>query len=270
MLGLVELDVMDSEQVPLIQQRIDILPVDQSSKVLGAAEIIFECVPETLQAKEQAYGALNEFCSEDAILTSTTSSILVTDMARFVKNPVRLFNMHWLNPAYIIPVVEISYHHGTQKEAIARVRSVVEAIGKLVVICGPAPGYIVPRLQALIMNEAARMVEEGVASAEEIDKATRYGLGLRFAALGVLEFIDFGGAEILQRASHQMSESINQNRYKAPAIIEDMVRDNKLGLKSGEGFYKYEESEVKDYQRDVLDRTLSMLRHVSSTGQLKL
>ena len=78
-------------------------------------------------------------------------------------------------------------------------------IGKLPVVCGPAPGYIVPRLQALVMNEAARMIEEGAATAEEIDKATRYGLGLRFAALGVVEFIDFGGSDILHHASREMS-----------------------------------------------------------------
>ena len=85
----------------------------------------------------------------------------------------------------------------------------MESIGKLPVVCGATPGYIVPRLQALVMNEAARMVEEGAATAEEIDKATRYGLGLRFAALGVVEFIDFGGADILHHASREMSASID-------------------------------------------------------------
>ena len=104
--------------------------------------------------------------------------------------------MHWLNPAYVIPVVEISTHPGTDAAAVARTREIMESAGKLPVVCGVAPGYIVPRLQALVMNEAARMVEEGVASAEEIDKATRFGLGLRFAALGVVEFIDFGGYDI--------------------------------------------------------------------------
>ena len=93
------------------------------------------------------------------------------------------------------------------------------AIGKLPVVCGVAPGYIVPRLQALVMNEAARMVEEGVATAEEIDRATRYGLGLRFAAIGVVEFIDFGGADILHHASREMAGSIDAARYAAPPVI---------------------------------------------------
>ena len=113
--------------------------------------------------------------------------------------------MHWLNPAYVIPVVELSTHPAPTPAVLARTKALMEAIGKLPVVCGAAPGYIVPRLQALVMNEAARMIEEGVATAEEIDKATRYGLGLRFAALGVVEFIDFGGSDILHHASREMA-----------------------------------------------------------------
>ena len=128
-------------------------------------------------------------------------------------------------------------------------------------LCGAAPGYIVPRLQALIMNEAARMVEEGVASAEEIDKATRYGLGLRFAALGVVEFIDFGGSDILHHASREMAGSVSRERYTAPAIVDRMVAEGRLGLKTGSGFYDYAGRDVAAYRRDVLARTLGMLRH---------
>jgi 3-hydroxybutyryl-CoA dehydrogenase len=111
------------------------------------------------------------------------------------------------------------------------------------------------------MNEAARMVEEGVASAEEIDKATRYGLGLRFAALGVVEFIDFGGCDILHHASREMSASISAERYRAPAIVDRMMEEGRLGLKTGSGFYQYEGRDVGAYRLDVLSRTLGMLRH---------
>ena len=129
----------------------------------------------------------------------------MTQLAQLVRRPERFLNMHWLNPAYLIPVVELSTHPGTDAAVLARTRALMEGIGKLPVVCGPTPGYIVPRLQALIMNEAARMIEEGAATAEEIDKATRYGLGLRFAAIGVVEFIDFGGSDILHHASREMA-----------------------------------------------------------------
>jgi 3-hydroxybutyryl-CoA dehydrogenase len=259
--GLSQLGVIDAAQVPAIAARVEFVRAGKAPAALAAAELLFEGVPETLDAKREAFEHINRHCSDDAILTSTTSSILVTELAAMVRRPERFLNMHWLNPAYVIPVVELSCHAGTDAGVLARTKSLMESIGKLPVVCGPTPGYIVPRLQALIMNEAARMIEEGAATAEEIDKATRYGLGLRFAALGVVEFIDFGGCDILHHASREMSGSIDRARYTAPAIVDRMVEEGRLGLKSGSGFYDYEGRDVAAYRRDVLSRTLGMLKH---------
>lgn len=259
--GLAQLGVIDAAQVGAIAARVDLVPEGDAPEALAAAELVFEGVPETLEAKREAFEQLNRHCRDDAILTSTTSSILVTQLAALVRLPGRFLNMHWLNPAYVIPVVELSCHAGTDAAVLARTKALMEGIGKLPVVCGPSPGYIVPRLQALVMNEAARMIEEGAATAEEIDKATRYGLGLRFAALGVVEFIDFGGCDILHHASREMSASIDPARYRAPAIVDRMVEEGRLGLKSGSGFYDYEGRDVAAYRRDVLSRTLGMLKH---------
>jgi 3-hydroxybutyryl-CoA dehydrogenase len=258
--GLAQLGALDAAQVEAIASRVELVRATQAPAALAAAELVFEGVPETLGAKRDAFEQLNRHCSDDAILTSTTSSILVTQLAGLVRRPERFLNMHWLNPAYVIPVVELSTHPATAPDVIARTRETMESIGKLPVLCGPAPGYIVPRLQALVMNEAARMIEEGVATAEEIDKATRYGLGLRFAALGVVEFIDFGGCDILHHASREMAGSIDPARYAAPAIVGRMVREGRLGLKTGSGFYDYEGRDTAAYRRDVLSRTLGMLK----------
>ncbi|WP_431512000.1 3-hydroxybutyryl-CoA dehydrogenase [Variovorax sp. DAIF25] len=259
--GLAQLGVIDAAQVEAIAARVQYVRAAQAPAALAQAELVFEGVPETLEAKREAFEQINAHCRDDAILTSTTSSILVTQLAALVRRPERFLNMHWLNPAYVIPVVELSCHPGTDPAVLARTRAIMEAIGKLPVVCGPTPGYIVPRLQALIMNEAARMIEEGAATAEEIDKATRHGLGLRFAALGVVEFIDFGGCDILHHASREMSASIDKGRYTAPAIVDRMVEEGRLGLKSGSGFYAYEGTDTAAYRRDVLSRTLGMLRH---------
>lgn len=259
--GLVAQGVLRPDQVPAIAQRVRLVRAPDAPAALRAAEMVFEGVPETLAAKREAFEHLNRHCRDEAILTSTTSSILVTQLADLVRLPQRFLNIHWLNPAYVIPVVELSCHPLTAPDVLTRAKALMEAIGKLPVVCGASPGYIVPRLQALIMNEAARMVEEGAATAEEIDKATRYGLGLRFAALGVVEFIDFGGCDILHHASREMSASIDKARYTAPAIVDRMVADGRLGLKTGSGFYDYEGRDVAAYRRDVLGRTLGMLRH---------
>ncbi len=259
--GLAGHGVLREEQVAPIAARVQLVRVDEAPAALAAAELVFEGVPETMAAKREAFDWLNRHCRDEAILSSTTSSILVTQLAALVRRPERFLNMHWLNPAYVIPVVELSCHDGTDADVLVRTKALLEAIGKLPVVCGATPGYIVPRLQALVMNEAARMVEEGAATAEEIDKATRFGLGLRFAALGVVEFIDFGGCDILHHASREMSQTIDPARYAAPAIVEDMVRQQRLGLKTGSGFYVYEGRDLAAYRADVLARTLAQLRN---------
>jgi 3-hydroxybutyryl-CoA dehydrogenase len=258
---LAQLGALEPAQVDAIAARVELVDAQGAPAAIARAELIFEGVPETMEAKRDAFEQINRHCTDDAILTSTTSSILVTQLAQLVRRPERFLNMHWLNPAYLIPVVELSTHPGTDAAVLARTRALMEGIGKLPVVCGPTPGYIVPRLQALIMNEAARMIEEGAATAEEIDKATRYGLGLRFAAIGVVEFIDFGGTDILHHASREMAGSVDRNRYTAPAIVDRMVEQGHLGVKTGSGFYDYTGRDIPAYRQDVLARTLAMLRH---------
>jgi len=259
--GLVQLGTLRSEQVATLADRVQLVDAAEAPAALAAAELLFEAVPETLAAKRDAFDVINRHGRDDTIVTSTTSSILVTQLAQLVRRPERFLNMHWLNPAYVIPVVELSTHPGLAPEVLARTKALMEGIGKLPVVCGPTPGYIVPRLQALVMNEAARMVEEGAATAEEIDKATRFGMGLRFAAIGVVEFIDFGGVDILHHASREMAETVDAARYAAPAIVGRLFDEGKLGLKTASGFHDYEGRDLAAYRRDVLARVLALLGH---------
>ena len=258
--SLASLGAMDPGAIDAIAGRVQWVDGADGAAALAGAEMVYEGVPETLDAKRDALAEIGRHCRADAVITSTTSSILVTQLAPLVARPERFLNLHWLNPAYLIPVVELSTHAQTSADAIARTRAAMTGIGKLPVVCGVAPGYIVPRLQALVMNEAARMVAEGVATAEEIDRATRFGLGLRFAAIGVVEFIDFGGADILHHASREMAGSIDAARYAAPPVIGRMMEEGRLGLKTGSGFYDYRDRDVGAYRRDVLARTLAQVR----------
>ena len=259
--SLVQLGTLRDDQVEPLAARVQLVDAAGAPAALAAAELLFEGVPETMEAKRDAFDAINRHCRDDAIVTSTTSSILVTQLAALVRRPERFLNMHWLNPAYVIPVVELSTHPGLSPEVLARTKALMEGIGKLPVVCGPTPGYIVPRLQALVMNEAARMVEEGAATAEEIDKATRYGMGLRFAAIGVVEFIDFGGVDILHHASREMAQTVDAARYAAPPIVGRMFEQGQLGLKTASGFHDYDGRDLAAYRRDVLTRVLGLLSH---------
>ena len=176
--------------------------------------------------------------------------------------PQRFLNVHWLNPAFLIPLVEFSAGDDTDPAVTDRLKAILEKIGKVPVLCAASPGYIVPRIQALAMNEAARMVEEGVASAEDIDKATKYGFGFRFATLGLLEFIDWGGGDILFYASRYLSNAIGSDRFAAPEIIKDNMKEKRRGLRDGQGFLNYDGMDIAAYQQERLAAFVAMLRHL--------
>lgn len=258
---LADLGMFDADQAKAHRARIHVVDLNHAPQALQNAGIIYEGVPETLDAKRDALGRICQAAPANAIIASTTSTMLASDLAGMVTHPERFMNAHWLNPAYIIPLVEISAHAATSAQALDTLKNNLKAIGKVPVQCACTPGFIVPRLQTLIMNEAARMVEEGVASAEDIDLATRYGLGFRFASIGVLEFIDYGGNDILYHASRYLADNLDPTRYTAPDIVKRYMHEGKIGLRSASGFLSYEGVDLNAYRRDVLARTLGMLRH---------
>ena len=190
--------------------------------------------------KQAALAEASRLAGEGPIIASTTSTILVDDLAGSIEHPGRFLNAHWLNPAYLVPLIELSPGRLTAPEVTVRMKALLEGIGKVPVVCAARPGFIVPRIQSLAMNEAARMVEEGVASAEDIDKAVIYGFGFRFAVLGLLEFIDWGGGDILHHASRYLVEALGDSRYAAPDIIATNMREGRIGMKTGQGFMNYE------------------------------
>jgi 3-hydroxybutyryl-CoA dehydrogenase len=256
------LGMFDAAQVSTILARVRFVGLADAGAALAQADVVFEGVPEVLDGKRDAFAFICRHVRSDAIVASTTSTFLVTELAAFVTHPERLLNAHWLNPAYIVPLVELSPHPGTSPAVVAGMKALLERAGKVPVVCAAAPGFIVPRLQALVMNEAARMVEQGLATAEEIDKATRYGFGFRFASIGVVEFIDFGGNDILYYASRYLAQAIDPARFAPPAIVEQYMEEGRIGLKTGKGFYDYSEVDADAYRRDVLGRSLGMLRHL--------
>lgn len=244
---LARLGLLEAAQVDTALGRVRLAARDEAAGDLARARVVFEAVPEQLDAKREAFGWLGRACAADSVIASTTSTFLVTELADMVREPGRFLNAHWLNPAYLIPLVEVSRGPRTTEAALQDLLAVLRLAGKTPVRCAPAAGYIVPRIQALAMNEAARMVEEGVASAEDIDTAVRLGFGLRFSVLGLLEFIDWGGGDILYYASRYLSGALDA-RFAAPAIIERNMEQGRNGLREGQGFYDYAGMDVEAYK----------------------
>jgi 3-hydroxybutyryl-CoA dehydrogenase len=253
--------LLTDDDAKTVIARVTVVSANDGTVALGRAGIVFEGVPELVELKREVLAAASKSVGPEVIIASTTSTILVDDLSGAVEHPRRFLNVHWLNPAYLIPLVEISPGAATDPAVIAEVKTLLEGIGKVPVVCAATPGFIVPRIQALAMNEAARMVEEGVASAEEIDKAIRYGFGFRYAVLGLLEFIDWGGGDILFYASRYLEGALGSDRYRAPDIISNNMRDGRIGLRSGAGFLDYTGLDIDAYREKRLAALVDMLRH---------
>jgi 3-hydroxybutyryl-CoA dehydrogenase len=248
------LGAFDATAIPVIMDRISICSLEDAAQGLAGCETVFEAVPEVLDAKRDAFALFDAHADEDAILASTTSTILSTELAGLTQRPEHFLNAHWLNPAFLMPLIELSPSDVTAGRTLSRLRELLEGMGKVPIVCKASPGYIVPRIQALAMNEAARLVEEGVASAEDVDKAVTYGFGLRFGVLGLLEFIDWGGGDILYYASNYLRDAFDDDRFKAPEVISQNMKEGRIGLKTGSGFFDYSKMDVEAYrQRRMAD-----------------
>src|SRR5215470_1617016 len=254
--------LFDAGKVDAIAARVTVVPEAGAAAALSSAVVIFEGVPEVLDLKRAALARASALAGPHPIIASTTSTILVDDLAGAIDHPERFLNAHWLNPAFLVPLVELSPGARTDPQVTARLKALLEGIGKVPVVCAPRPGYIVPRIQALAMNEAARMVEEGVATPEEIDKAIKYGFGFRFAVLGMLEFIDWGGGDILYYASRYLTQALGSDRYAAPQIVERNMKEGRIGLGTRQGFLDYENLDIDAYRRDRLKAFVAMLEEM--------
>ena len=231
--------------------RIGVLSKTQAPVFLQQCDLIMEGVSEVQAAKQEMFAWLDQHIPAQCIVASTTSTFLVSEIAAMLSHPERVINAHWLNPAYLIPLVELSKSSVTAAQVVQDLQQFLESIGKVTVVCNESAGYIVPRIQALAMNEAARMVEEGVATAAEIDKAIRTGFGLRFSVLGMLEFIDWGGGDILYYASQYLQQELGE-RYRPPQIIQNNMDKKHNGMREGKGFYDYAQVDVNAYKLQVM------------------
>src|SRR6266705_1800912 len=215
---------------------------------LDACAFVQEALPELLDLKREVLGRISTRVGAGAIIASTSSTIAPRHLADAVERPERFLVAHWLNPAHIVPLVEVVAGQATAAAVVDRAIEVLEALGKVPVRCADSPGFIGPRLQALLMNEAVRLVEEGVASPEDVDRAFRAGMGFRYAQVGIFEFIDWGGVDILHRASRFLADALGDDRFKPARLVEEKIARRELGPKTGRGFF--------DYAGDGCERTL--------------
>lgn len=254
--------ILSTPQLDDILQRIAIVSRSAGEEKLADADVIFEAVSEVVEIKKSTYAWLSETAATNAIIASTTSTMLSDTLAEFVVNSARFTNAHWLNPAYLMPLVEISPAQSTHPTTVTRLKALLEGMGKVPIVCKASPGYVIARLQSLVMNEAARIVEEGVASVEDVDKAVKVGFGIRYATLGALEFTDWGGGDILYYASNYLADTLDPHRFSPADIVKHNMDNNRCGLRDGVGFYDYRERDVEAYRHEKLTAFVRLPQHL--------
>ncbi len=212
--------------------------IETSTDLRGAAEGIdymVEAVPERLDIKRNVFRTVDEVAPEHAILTTNTSSIPITEIAEATSRPDKVAGMHFFNPPQILKLVEVVRGAKTSDETVETIVALAKRLGKEpVVVRKDVPGFIVNRVMIRILNESCRLVERGVYTIEQVDAALRFKLGF---PMGAFELADYIGLDVLVDLSKNMiNRGFNMTLCK---LFEEMVEKGKLGVKSGEGFYKY-------------------------------
>lgn len=204
---------------------------------LAGCEAVIEAITERVEPKKEAFAALDDLLAEDALILTNTSSISITDLASATKRPERVCGTHFFTPPPVREAVEVPRGLLTSDETVEEIKALIQSFGKLpVVVEKDVPGFVANRFLIPFLIEGARLLEEGVATKEEIDLIVKKCLGF---PIGPFELGDFIGLDVGLDVISYVYKETGEPYYKPPHILEDMVRAGKLGQKTGEGFYDY-------------------------------
>src|SRR5262245_21236831 len=202
----------------------------------GDADLVIEAVVEDLDVKRQLFEQLDAAVGADVVLATNTSSLSITRIADGTRRPARVVGMHFFNPVHIMKLVEVITHPRSDPAAVAAVRDVAERMGKTTILINDAPGFASSRLGVALGLEAMRMVEQGVASAADIDTAMELGYG---HPMGPLRLTDLVGLDVRLNIAEYLHRELHDPKFEPPGILRDKVQRGELGKKAGRGFYEW-------------------------------
>lgn len=248
--GLIGSDVSD------IKSRIK--PFLSLSDAIRDADMVVEAVPEVLDLKKRLFAELESWCREDTILCTNTSSLEIASIVEGLRTPDRVVGTHWFNPAHVIPLVEIVPGSSTSEEVVLKAKGLLLAIGKQpIVIKKDIPGFLVNRIQAAMKREIDYLLEQGIASVEEIDLAVKMSFGPRLSCFGPFEVSDMVGLDTSLRVAERLYKELDNSAKPSPVLAEK-VRKGQLGIKTGRGWYDYSGRSVpqilEERDRELLNR----------------
>lgn len=230
------------------------------------ADFVVEAVTEDLAVKEGVFAQLDMHSPERAVLASNSSTFMPSRMARATGRPDRVVVTHYFNPPYLVPAVEIVGGPETSNETIEVARRLLSKAGKRsVVLKKEAPGFIVNRLQIALMREALSIVEQGIASAEDIDVVVRNSFGRRLAVAGPFEVFESAGLDVVLAMMDQLLPQI-ESSTEVPSAVREMVSRGDLGIKTGKGFYEWTPESGAALRRRIADALVAVERLSESDG----
>jgi 3-hydroxybutyryl-CoA dehydrogenase len=240
--------------------------IDRTTELKDAvsgADFVTEAAPEDLELKRRLLKEIDRHAPDHAVLSSNTSMLPISQFGSDVRRKDRLIITHWFNPPHIVPVVEIVRAHETSDETFQHTVHLLEKIGKQPVrVMKEIPGFLVNRIQAAMFREVLSLLEHGVASVADLDRAVKGSFGLRLGVIGVLETMDMAGLDLMYKGTAHLYKFI-ESSIEAQDVLRAKVERGELGLKTGKGFYTYtagteDDAELKKMQRDV--KLLSLLK----------
>lgn len=200
-------------------------------------DLVVEAVTENTDLKKKVFKQLSDVTRPDCILATNTSSISVTEIATVVKNPERVVGMHFFNPVPIMKLVEVIRGLATTDAVMNAAREFGLSVGKEPITCPDTPAFVVNKLLIPYLLDAVRMVQDGIATPEDVDKAMVHGCGY---PMGPITLLDYVGLDTTCHAADVMYEEFREPKYAAPVLLRRMVQAGRWGRKTGRGFYSYE------------------------------
>jgi len=207
------------------------------AEAVANADVVVEAVPETLELKQKIFSEIDALAPPEVLLASNTSSLPITRIAESTRHPERVLGLHFFNPVHLMPLLEIVRGERTSDDAIARALVLSDALGKEAIVVKDSPGFASSRLGLVLGLEAMRMLEQGVASAEDIDKAMT--LGYRHP-MGPLRLTDLVGLDVRLAIADYLHRELGSEAFRPPEILRRLVAEGRLGKKTGRGFYEWE------------------------------
>jgi len=200
---------------------------------------VFEALPEEIPVKQAAYSAMGDTIANATALCSMTSTFTVEELTDGMTLSADMVVTHFMNPPWLIPFLEVVTPDNMKAENVEALFGFLRQVGHMPIRCKSSPGFVISRLQVGLMNEAVRLMEEGVASPEDIDRAITHGWGYRFPVMGILEFIDAGGLDILHHGGRSVARALNRPDLNSPSLIGEKYAEGAYGTKVLKGLFDY-------------------------------